>query len=93
MPLIVVVVYVPSYPFLHLHPIVKRMKIDVFVLDGTPEPLDPNVVLASSTAIHTDLYTIPFQCFFPFLAGILTALVGIEDFRGAMTSNGTLQHL
>ena len=47
LPAIVVVVYVPSYPFPHLHPIVKRVKIDVLVLDGTPKTLNPYVVLAS----------------------------------------------
>lgn len=47
------------------------IEIDVFLLDGAPEPLYPDVVLAASSAVHADLYSITSQQVLPFLCCVL----------------------
>ena len=44
---------------------IRRVSVDVFLLYCPPETLYPDVVLASSAAIHTYALFLPFQCVDP----------------------------
>ena len=59
-------------------------QVDPFILQGTPEPFDEDVVLETALAIHTDLY-VPLpqhggECF----TGELATLVAVENIRGTI---------
>ena len=56
---------------------------DIIILHRAPESLDHDVIQCAAFAIHTDAYIMALQHSSKGLAGILTALVGIEDFRQA----------
>ena len=62
-------------------------------LDGTPEALYPDVVLAAATAIHTDPDAEPLAGGQPLAARVLTALVGVDNVRCAMGFHGLPKHL
>ena len=64
--------------------VVLRVDIDILRLDGTPEALYPDVVLAASTAIHADPDAESLASGQPQAARILAALVGVDDLRRAM---------
>jgi len=62
--------------------------IKVLILERPPETLDKNVILNSTTTVHTDLNALGFQQTGEAPAGKLRSLVGVEDFRNAVTSDG-----
>ena len=67
--------------------------VDILSLDGTPEALYPDVVLAASTAIHTDLDAEFLTGGQPQMARVLAALVGIDNLRHTMSLHGHSEHL
>ena len=73
--------------------VVLRVDIDIFRLDGTPEALYPDVVLAASAAIHADLDAEFLASGQPQAARILAALVGVDDLRRAMGFHCQPEHL
>ena len=73
--------------------VVLWVDVDILHLDGTPETLYPDVVLAAAAAIHTDPDAESLTCGQPLAARILAALVGIDDLRCAMGFHGHLEHL
>ena len=73
--------------------IVLRVDIDILRLDGTPETLYPDIVLAASTAIHADFDTQFLASRQPQVARILATLVGVDDLRCAMGFHGPTEHL
>ena len=73
--------------------IVLRVDIDILGLDGTPETLYPDIVLAASTAIHADFDTKFLASRQPQAARILATLIGVDDLRCAMGSHGQTEHL
>ena len=70
-----------------------RVQVDVLHLDGTPETLYPDVVLAAAAAIHADPDAESLACGQPLAARILAALVGIDDLWCPMGFHGHLEHL
>src|SRR5882672_11902194 len=68
-------------------------QIHLLVFDAAPQPLDENVVPPSALAVHADRNAVVGEHTSECLAGELRALVGIEDVRLAMTSQGVLQRL
>ena len=58
-------------------------QIDSLVLQGTPEPLDKNIVFETAFAVHADPHLPLFQHFGERLAGELAALVAVEYFGRA----------
>ena len=70
---------------------VKRMQVKVLVLDGPPEPLDKDVVLAAAPAIHADGDLVVLQDIDKVVAGKLSTLVGVEDFRPSVATQGLLE--
>ena len=73
--------------------IVLRVDVDVLRLDGTPEALYPDVVLASSTSVHADLDAKALTGGQPQTARILAALVGVDNLRRTMGFHGQTEHL
>src|SRR5271155_2225465 len=69
------------------------MQINFFVLDAFPQPLNEPVVPPSPFAIHADGDAVAGQHTGECRAGELCALVGVEDFRPTMASQGILQGL
>ena len=59
--------------------VVFWVDVDILHLDGTPETLYPDVVLAAAAAIHADPDAESLACGQPLAARILAALVGIDD--------------
>src|SRR3989442_7659561 len=57
----------------------RRTQIDPFVLDGPPQALDEDVVVAAPAPVHADLDPVIPQRLRKLVAAELRALVGIED--------------
>ena len=55
------------------------IEIDVLRLDGAPEELYPDIVLASSTPVHADLDTILLTDREPQLARVLATLIEVDN--------------
>jgi hypothetical protein len=68
----------------------KRLQIKILILDGSAKALDANVVLTSAATFHTDFNPVFFENPGKNLIGILTALVGIEDVRPSISTQGFL---
>src|SRR5260370_2388310 len=68
-------------------------QIDLLVFDAAPQPLDEHVVPPCSFAIHADRDAVAGERAGEGRAGELRALIGIEDFGLAVTSEGVLQGL
>ena len=67
------------------------VQIDFLVLNGSPQPLDKNIVEYSTPAIHADADAMLFQAASKPPAGKLAALIRIEnsrfgDFQGLIQS-------
>jgi len=60
------------------------LDIDVFVFDGSPQPLDENIVQRAAAAIHADQDILGFQSTGESVAGELSSLIAVEDFGMAM---------
>ena len=73
--------------------VVFWVDVDILHLDGTPETLYPDVVLAAAAAIHADPDAESLACGQPLAARILAALVGIDDLWCPMGFHGHLEHL
>jgi len=57
------------------------MKIDLFILDCPPQPLDKNIIIHPAATIHADLYLTVLKKTCKFLAAKLHSLVGVENLR------------
>src|SRR5712672_94912 len=68
-------------------------QIDLLVFDALPQPLNEYVVSPSSFAIHADGDAVVGENAGKGRTGKLRALVGVEDFRPAMTNESILQCL
>lgn len=55
------------------------LEIDVFVFDGSPQPLDENIVEGASPAIHADQDILGFESSGKCVAGELRTLIGVEN--------------
>ena len=73
--------------------VVLRVDIDILRLDGTPEALYPDVVLAAAAAIHADPDAESLTGGQPQVARILAALVGVDNLRSTMGFHSQLEHL
>jgi hypothetical protein len=67
------------------------MKVNVLVLQRTPQPLNVDIVCPTAAAVHADLDTFLFQPASESFAGELAALVGIEDLGLAVQSERFVQ--
>ena len=63
------------------------------MLDGLPEPLDEDVVLATSPPIHADGDLVVLEGLDKFVAGKLSPLVGVENLRAPVAAQGLLEGL
>ena len=90
-------VVVKAYPFLQavtqLGAGTERMQVKVVVFDGPPKPFNEDVVLASAAAVHADGDFVVFENLGEAVAGKLGSLIGVEDFRLAVTLQGLLKGL
>src|SRR5260221_1171903 len=68
-------------------------QIYLLVFDAAPQPLDEHVVPPGPFAVHADGDAVAGERAGEGRAGELRALVGIEDFGLAVTSEGVLQGL
>src|SRR5260370_30218396 len=68
-------------------------QVDPFVLDGPPQALDEDVVVAASASIHADFDPVIPQHRGELVAGELRTLIGIEDVRLAEPGEGLAQRL
>ena len=69
------------------------MQVDLLVFETTPQPLDKDVVHASTLAVHADRDAMPLKGAGEVVTGELAALVGIEDFRSAIARKRFLERL
>src|SRR2546430_16561582 len=70
-----------------------RAQVDPFVLDGPPQALDKDVVVAAPASIHADLDPVIPQHCGERVAGELSTLIGIKDAWLAEPSEGFAQRL
>ena len=68
-------------------------QVDSLVLQGTPEPLDKNIVFETAFAVHADPHLPLFQHFGERFAGELAALVAVEYFGSAILVQRLLERL
>ncbi|WP_394708055.1 hypothetical protein [uncultured Desulfosarcina sp.] len=64
------------------------MQVNVLVLEGPPQSLDENVVLAAASTIHADGDLIILEHLGESVAGKLSTLVGVENIRRTITAQG-----
>ena len=57
------------------------VKVNLFILEASPEPLNEDVVHPATFAIHADFNVQVYQSTCPVLRGELTPLISIKDFR------------
>ena len=91
-PTVVIILYIVPDSLPQTRHIVLRVDVDVLRLNGTPEAFYPDVVLASSPAVHADLDTEALAGGQPQSACILAALVGVDDLRRAMGFHSHAKH-
>jgi hypothetical protein len=68
-------------------------QIHLLVLDAAPQPLDEDVIPPGALAVHADGDGVAGENAGECRASELRALVGVEDFRPAVTSQSILQGL
>ena len=87
---------VKGKPLLHLLIQLRRcpgqMQVNGFVFQTSPEPLNENIILASSFSIHTDLHLMTSQYIQKFFAGELAPLIGVKDLRYSIAFKGLLHN-
>ena len=74
--------------FSQLGAVVKRPQIKILILERPPQSLDENIVLDSAAAVHADVYIMLLQQTCKRIAGELSPLIGIEDFRHSKAADG-----
>lgn len=67
--------------------ILRRIAINRFVLDRSPESFHEGIVRCSTLTIHRDLNCIAIHGDYPMLTGILGALDQINNLRHSMFAN------
>ena len=92
-PTVVIILDVVSDSLSQKRHIVLWGDVDVLRLDGTPEAFYPDIVLASSTSVHTDLDAEALTGRQPQAARILAALIGVDDLRCAIGFHSHAKHL
>jgi hypothetical protein len=61
-------------------PIFKRLQVNQFVLDRSPQPLNEDVVMTTSSPIHANLYTNRFETLRERFRGELAATIHCKSF-------------
>ena len=69
------------------------MQVNLFVLDGAPQPFHEYVVAPATVAVHADSDPVAVQNRGEGITGKLRALIGVEYFGLAVTSDGFLDCL
>src|SRR5260370_3643828 len=69
------------------------VQIDFFVLDGSPEALDEDIVSPRALAVYADRDAVVDQHAGEIGTGELAALIGVEDLRAAVFCNGLLDSI
>src|SRR5674476_1549881 len=72
---------------------VVGLEINLLVFNAAPQPLDKDIVPPSSFAVHADCNAVVGEHASEGRARELRTLIGIEDVRLAMMSQGILQRL
>ena len=88
---VVIVGNVVLNSFIKFKTVICRVQKDIIVLDGFPEPLNPDIVRCPALSIHGDLYPFGFEILGPKCAGVLAALVRVDDHGLSVIGNGLLQ--
>ena len=68
------------------------IQVQVVLLDGPPETLNPSVVGCTSLPVHRDLNVLLLKKRGPCMGGVLRPLIRIYDFRTAVPINSFLQY-
>ncbi len=71
--------------------IISGIQVIVIVFQSPPEPFHPDIVQRSSFSVNRILYPLLFEELGPDSAGILAALIWVQNFRFAVSENGFLQ--
>ena len=79
--------HVAGHPFLGITDGVVSMEIDLFIFEAPPQPFHEDVIPPPARPIHTDLNPLILEKSSELLAGELTALIRIEDLRGAIPAD------
>ena len=91
-PLMIVELKVGPEPFNALENIFIVPDVDLFVLDGTPQSFDEDVVEGPTSSVHADGHSIFLEHFYEVVTGKLRPLVCIENFR-LPPAQGVIQSL
>src|ERR1700710_1484711 len=79
--------------FIKFKTIISRVEIHIVVLDGFPEPFDPDIIQGPPFSIHGYQYALQFEELRPQGTGVLSALIGVDDCRFTVSPNGVLQYI
>jgi len=90
---VVVIVDELSEPFTQHISVFSRTKINIFLFECMPEPLDPDVVNCPVPAVHADGYFLFFKIFNPSGTSELRALVRVYNLWLAMLGDCFTKHL
>lgn len=90
-------VIVEGHPFLDarfcLRAVFPSMQVEAFTFQGSPEPLDEDIVEEAAPAIHRDADARSAQAICPGKICELRSLIGVHDLWRAKLVNGLVQGL
>src|SRR6516225_4084738 len=69
------------------------VEVDFLVFQASPQPLDEDIVHATTLAVHANSDLVPFQGAGEVVAGELATLVGIENLETAVADERFLERL
>jgi len=79
----VIIILDPEIEFLLcIFHVVEGVQVNAFVFQGTPQPLDKDIVHPATFAVHRGFDVVRREFADPIRAGELRSLIGVED-RGA----------
>ena len=72
-------------------PAAERAQVKIMILDGPPQTLNEDIILAAAPAVHADFHLALLEHLGEGCAGKLRALVGIEDCRPSIVAQGLVE--
>jgi len=73
--------------------VILGIQVNIFPLDGPPKAFYPDIIQAPCPTVHTHLDLVLLTSLQPLFTGILTFLIGVDDFRNPMGSYGLFMYL
>jgi hypothetical protein len=91
--LIIIIVQILIQAFDERISILCRPNVNILLFECPPKSFDINIVKSPASTVHAYCYSLSFKVLYPYWAGELRALVGVQYLRFSVFSNSLLKHL